>query len=400
MKILLLNCVYGQGSTGKIIASLQEGLTERGNTAIALYGTGKEAQIANASKICYNWEHKFNAVISRLTGIPFGGFYLSNYKVEKIIEKEKPDVVHLHCINGSMINVYELLSYLGKKSIKTVVTLHAEFFHTGSCSHAFDCQKWITGCYSCDKYKEFLPSFFFEKSRESWQEMRNAFAFFNKKNLIITSVSPWLMDRAKQSGILGRFEHVYIPNGIDVNVFKRVSTEDQNKPSILFVAPHFEPNNPLDQKGGRFLLEIANRCSNYTFKIIASKSNYLREQLPPNIKVLGCMSNQNDLCKEYCQADVTLILSKRETFSMVTAESLCCGTPVVGFKAGGPETIALEKYSSFVEYGSIDGIVCTLQSMIDQKFDKEQIAKHAAQQYAFNKVTELYINEYKKLINE
>ncbi len=34
---------------------------------------------------------------------------------------------------------------------------------------------------------------------------------------------------------------------------------------------------------------------------------------------------------------------------MVTAESLCCGTPVVGFTAGGPESIAIDAFSNFVE---------------------------------------------------
>ena len=37
----------------------------------------------------------------------------------------------------------------------------------------------------------------------------------------------------------------------------------------------------------------------------------------------------------YSAVDLTLITSQRETFSMPVAESLCCGTPVVGFDTGG-----------------------------------------------------------------
>ena len=39
---------------------------------------------------------------------------------------------------------------------------------------------------------------------------------------------------------------------------------------------------------------------------------------------------------------------------MIVAESLCCGTPVVGFKAGAPEQITIKEYSEFSEFGNIE----------------------------------------------
>lgn len=400
MKILLLNCVYKQGSTGKIIASLHEGLTERGYTSFVFYGTGIDVCEKNVRKICRPVEHYLNALLSRITGIPFGGIYVSNRKVRKFVLNEKPDVVHIHCINGSMINIYDLLSFLGKNGIKTVVTLHAEFFHTGSCSHAFDCKKWIDGCYSCNTYKDFLPSYFFDKSKEAWSKMETAFSSFKKGDIVITSVSPWLMNRAKQSKFLGRFENVYVPNGVDTKVFKTQPVTKKMRPVVLFVTPHFTPNNPLDQKGGKYLIEIARLCKNYVFKIVASKSSFSSGQLPPNVSFHGKASSQDQLCTLYNEADVTLVLSKRETFSMVTAESLCCGTPVVGFKAGGPESIAISKYSKFVDYGNINEIIKALRKVIENNYDSREIETVATDKYSFNTVTQLYINEYKKLKNE
>ncbi len=400
MKVLLLNCVYKQGSTGKIVASLHEGLIEEGYTSFVFYGTGPIVSENNVRKICGVIEHDFNALLSRVTGIPFGGIYISNRKVKSFILDEKPDIVHIHCINGSMINSYDFLSFLGKKGIKTVVTLHAEFFHTGSCSHAFDCQKWINGCHNCETYKDFLPSFFFEKSKEAWIKMRDAFSTFSKNNLIVTSVSPWLMDRAKHSTILGEFENVYIPNGVDTKVFRRHSSVKGLRPCILFVAPHFTPNDPLDQKGGKYLIEIARLCPNYDFRIVASKSSFVLGQLPENVSFLGSISSQEKLCCIYNDADITLVLSKRETFSMVTAESLCCGTPVVGFKAGGPETIAISKFSKFVDYGNVKEIIEAIKFMIERNYNSTEIESIAVNRYSFKAITQLYINEYKKLIYE
>ena len=51
---------------------------------------------------------------------------------------------------------------------------------------------------------------------------------------------------------------------------------------------------------------------------------------------------------------------------MIVAESLCCGTPIVGFQAGGPELIAIKEYSDFVEYGD----VYNLYKLINENFNK------------------------------
>lgn len=52
---------------------------------------------------------------------------------------------------------------------------------------------------------------------------------------------------------------------------------------------------------------------------------------------------------------------------MVTAESLCCGTPVVGFKAGAPEQIAIKEFSEFVEYGDLNSLYNKMLVILDTK---------------------------------
>lgn len=85
---------------------------------------------------------------------------------------------------------------------------------------------------------------------------------------------------------------------------------------------------------------------------------------------------------------------------MVAAESLCCGTPVVGFNAGGPETIALSEYSSFVEYGNIEALIETLRKSLKQDINKEAISKEAHHRYSKERMTNTYLEIYRSFINK
>lgn len=81
MKILQVNCVYKVGSTGKIAECIAHGLIQQGHEVRCLYGIGNKRYDNNSTKICGNLEHKINAVIARATGIPYGGTYLSNWRI-------------------------------------------------------------------------------------------------------------------------------------------------------------------------------------------------------------------------------------------------------------------------------------------------------------------------------
>ena len=90
---------------------------------------------------------------------------------------------------------------------------------------------------------------------------------------------------------------------------------------------------------------------------------------------------------------------------MVCAESLCCGTPVAGFAAGGPETIALPGYSSFVRFGDLDALVQCVKEMLGNsnvvgQSDPEQIAKEAKEQYDRERMATGYVEIYERLMRE
>lgn len=403
MKILHLNCVYKYGSTGKIVDCIALDLRSNGHYSIVCYGNGNEYYDDYSKKICTNVEHLLNAFRHRIDGLPLGGYYFSNKRVERVITEFSPDVVHVHCINGSILNVYSLLKYLAYNNLKTVVTLHAEFMFTGGCAHAFDCEKWKTHCRDCSRYKREVSTLFFDRSYYAWQKMYDAFRLFKSENIIITAVSPWLADRAKMSPMFADFKVESVLNGLNEKIFYRrlseaiIDREHYDKVA-LFVTPSFDldANNI---KGGYFLSCIADRLTNTKFIVVCSGVIPDNLSLPSNIQIWGKARSQDELAQLYSEADYTLLLSRKETFSMVTAESLCCGTPVVGFKAGGPESIALPHYSTFVEYANVDALLSAVDIMLNNSYNRDRISKEAIAHYSSNVMTTAYCSIYSNFLN-
>jgi glycosyltransferase involved in cell wall biosynthesis len=401
MKILQVNCVYKKGSTGKITYDLHQGLIDSEVDSVVCYGRGEIYNESNVIKTCPEWYSKLNNVWSRITGIMYGGLFFSTIKLIAVIKKEKPDIVHLQCINGYFVNVYNLITWLKKNHIKTVLTLHAEFMHTANCGNSFECEKWKTGCGACPHYREVTKSMLFDRTAESWKKMKRAFEGFND-NLIVTSVSPWLMERAKCSPILERMRHGVVLNGLDTTLFhqyenrrdlrKKIGIDEVSR--IVFHATPWFNSDPKHIKGGYYVIELAKRLPKVQFVVAGSYPSELK--VPKNVLLLGRVEEQACLAQLYSMSDLTVLTSKKETFSMVTAESLCCGTPVVGFKAGAPEIIALKEYSWFVDYGDIEALAETVNKFLSTEFDYLQMKKSVVI-YSKESMVDNYMKVYQEL---
>lgn len=404
MKILQVNCVYRKGSTGKIVYDIHAELQRRGIDSIVCYGRGEKIKEPRVYKTCPEWYSKANNLLSRLTGVMYGGLFFSTQNLIRIIEREKPNVVHLHCINGYFVNIYKLVNYLKRHHIKTVLTLHAEFMHTANCGHAVECERWKTGCGHCSRVRQETKSLFRDGTHQSWMKMKAAFDGFGD-DLVVTSVSPWLMERAKQSPILSHARHTVVLNGLDTNVFhlydkhqERVRLAIPHDKKVVFHATPSFTTAKEHLKGGYYVCELAERMPDVLFVVAGPHASDVK--VPENVRLLGMVKDQRSLAQLYALADATVLTSQRETFSMVTAESLCCGTPVVGFKAGGPESIALKEYSKFVEYGDIMALSAAVQNILHLSYNSQQIADIAKQHYDREVMTTKYLEVYQTILNQ
>lgn len=398
MKILQINCVYPNGSTGKIVKCLHDAYLKKGYASIVCYGRGKKIKENGVYKISSELEAKIHSVQARLFGVEFAHSPIATNKAITIIKQEQPDVVHLHCLNGHFINVYRLLEYLKSKRVKTVLTLHAEIMHTAGCEHAYECEKWKQECQNCQKVRGKISRYFRDDATYCFRRMKRAVAGFDE--LTVVGVSQWLTDRAKLSPIFENCQFTTVQNGLDQNVFFLKNTDTlqkkynyvTDKKIVLHVTPNF--NAPI--KGGKFVIEMAKRMPDVQFIVVGYNGDNAR--LPKNMITVAHTTDQDELAQYYSMANVTLLTSKKETFSMVCAESLSCGTPVVAFKAGAPETISLPDYSEFVEYGNVDELQKCLEKWLKRNdLNKEQISTKAKEIYSAETMVAGYIEAYKDI---
>ena len=391
MKVLQINCVYGRGSTGILTRDLHEALLAQGESSIVIFGRGKSTWEDGVRHIGNELLSKCSGARAKLTGVMYGGCESRTAVILSRLRKEKPDVVHIQCVNGNFVNIFRLVTFLKNEDIPTVLTLHAEFMYTANCSHAYDCEKWMTGCGACPELRKQTHSLFADRTAQCWKRMYNAFEGFRR--LVVVPVSPWQEARARRSPFFRNAGIHTIMNGVDLGIFQ---PNGQKAPCairrLLYVTPHFD-TKPGSTKGGEFLYPLAERLGDAVRIRAAGVGDWGTP--PANVEVLGPVWDRQKLARLYAESDLTLLTSRRETFSMITAESLCCGTPVVGFRAGGPESIALPEYSRFCEPGNIEEMAKAVIGL--ELPDPKVVAERAAAKYGKEKTIMEYMNIYEKV---
>lgn len=394
MKVLLIDVNCKQSSTGKIVYDLFSGLKGDGHKAAICYGRGEVIKEEGIYKFGYDWETNIHAGLSRLTGLNGYYSYFSTQRLIKFIDKFKPDVIHIHELHAYFINITSLIKHIKKLGIKVVWTFHCEYMYTGKCGHANKCLGYKNGCGHCPAVKEYPKSFIFDRTAKMWLDK---YELLKDWNFTIVVPSQWSKDRVKSSFLTNKNIQV-IYNGIDTNVFYSRSQEEieslrkeyrlKSKKVVLAVAP-----NIMDQrKGGKYVIEIAKQYHDRNTQFVLVGANETK-RIADNVQLIRRTKNQDELAVWYSLADVFVICSEKETFSMTCAEALCCGTRVVGFKCGAPETVFKTPLAYFVDR-DISEISKFIQFILNQQSDKESISNIAKKKYSCIEMYNNYLYEY------
>ena len=388
MKVLFINTVYGLGSTGRIVADLGKMLEENGHEFKVAYGRGDHRNDPHCYKVGSDLDVYIHAGLSRITDRT--GFYSSRStrKLVKFIKEYDPDIIHLHNLHGYYLNVKILFQFLlSEYKGRVIWTLHDCWAFTGHCVHFTyaGCDKWKNGCNHCSQRNEYPASVLFDRSAENYRDKKRLFASLN--NLEIITVSKWLKKTVEASFLQGaKLTCVY--NGVDTEKFKPVLNKVKEElgivdnKMILLVSDGW-----IEQKGYSTVLGVAKAApSDWRFIMVGLTKRQISE-LPKNIIGFERIWDQDKLVEYYSAADVFFNPSLEETFGLVTAEAMACGTPAVVMDSTAcPELIVHGMNGKAVEVGAeAREMVDALASTMNYRCEKFSLTKSA------------FLDNYKKI---
>lgn len=364
MKILQINGgVFG--STGKIMFGIAKEAKKRGHKVLCASPVTFSNRFSEPDeeyiKIGGFYGRCASVLLARISGFEGHFAYSATKKLIRKIEDFSPDIIHLHSIHNSYINLPLLFGYIKRKNIKTVWTLHDCWAFTGHCPHfeSAGCEKWKSGCGGCSLFRNY-PKSFFDNSAKMFEIKRELFTGI--ENLTIVTPSEWLGNLAGES-FLGGYPVKIINNGIDPDVFCPIESDFREKHGLfgkkIVLGCAFGWN---EKKGLDVFIKLAGRLGEGYKIVLVGTDEKTEKSLPEGIIPIRRTENQRELAEIYSAADIFVNPTREDTFPTVNLEAASCGTPVITYDSGGcAETIG-KKSGMVIRKDDFEALVSAIKN--------------------------------------
>ena len=399
MKIVEINGT-NYSSTGNIALNIAKKAREEGfEVYTCCKNSLKSSQFRYDNQIVIGsrYERLISEQLAQLSGLSGSFNWIGTKEFIKKLEEIEPDLVHLHIMHDSYVNLKMLFSYLSVNKIPVVWTFHDCWAFTGKCPY-FDmdrCDKWKNGCYKCPQVNKYPESYFMDMTKYLWNKKNRMFNSID--NLTIVTPSKWLSNYARESFLNGHDIRV-INNGINLDVFKPVKSDFRKKYGIedkyllLGVGYNWSPRKGLDS-----FIELSKRLDDRFRIVLVGTNDKIDEILPDNIISIHRTYNQAELVEIYSSCDLFVNPTMEENFPTVNIESIACGLPVITYNTGGSPEIIDETCGRVVEKGNIDKLYDGIMDIYNNPFDKSACLKRS-QLYNMNDKFAEYVELYKEIL--
>ena len=373
MKIALINTVASTGSTGRIVQSLYREIENNGDEAILIYGRGTCATDIHSYKVGTSIDFLCHVLQHFFTGM--GGFFSAKRTrlLIEYLEKEKPDLIHLHNLHGFYLNCEELFAYLKRAKIPVVWTLHDCWSFTGHCAY-FDyvgCKKWKSGCYNCPQYRNAYPySLFRDNTKNAYERKKKSFQ--NVDSLVIVTPCKWLKHKVAES-YLAEYPIRVIYNGIDTDKFyPEKGNVNTDRYTLLGVANIWEKRKGLIYFE-KLLNSLGEQYKGVLVGVNRRQCRKLRKEFPENkLKLIQHTKNIDELRRLYNEATVFVNPTLEDNFPTTNLEAMACGLPVVTFDTGGCAEAVQGTNGIIVPKKDFDALVKAVQTVCCRSLEEQE----------------------------
>ena len=318
---------------------------------------------------------------------------------------QQADILHFHNLHGGYFNPWSIPLLSALKP--TVWTLHDMQALTGHCAHSLDCKRWLpeTGCGSCLSLSAY-PRLWRDTTRQLWQDKHTIYAH---SSLYLVTPSVWLQ-RLTEKSLLKEQPLVCIPNGADTSVYRPQDQQEARRllglpQGALLVGGCADGGLANPWKGGQYvletILELKKIFPSLHFLNIGVKSAPEELQNADWVHHIPYVHEPVQLARLYAALDLLLYPTLADNHPLVCIESLCCGTPIVGFATGGvPEIVRNGLDGLLVPTHDGPALVKAAATLLQNADLRKKMGQEAAASGARRFNLDLFTNRYEKVYEE
>lgn len=223
----------------------------------------------------------------------------------------------------------------------------------------------------------------------------------------VTTVSSFLRDAMLKHGLIAEY-HV-VPNVVENEPYEDISiSSDNNVKNILHVSL-------LDDRSKNIsgiikaLHSIKETRDDFQLNIVGDGADRnMLEGLARDLGLLGKhvifhgMKPHAEVMDFMLRADFLVMNSNFETFSVVTAEAIASGTPVVVTRCGGPGDFVSDEVGILVEPRNQKELSDAISKMLDNcgKYDRSGLVEYARSRFAPEIIGKIFYGIYAKTLTK
>lgn len=301
-------------------------------------------------------------------------------------EYKEADVIHLHWVNQGMLSLKQLRQMLlsGKR---IVWTMHDEWPFRGIRHYTEE------GNAMEDKKVSALEERLFKTKQE----------IYRLGNIRFVGCSQWITNLAQEAMPYANVRH--INNCVPHNIFHPQDRQDaretfslpQDQKLILFTCQKVTDK----RKGMAYLLEALkylNEPKPHLVVVGGKTEEILNTELgidKGNLHFIPYVNGEKEMARLYSAVDCFVTPSLQDNLPNTIAEAMSCGTPCVGFNAGGiPEMISHMKNGYVAQYCDSKDLAHGIECALSHPEWKEAAMHSAAHDYSEDRVAKEYTKAY------